>query len=77
MAPTPMMEPLMVCVVLTGMPPRAVPISVMAPAVSAQNPPTGRSFVIRIPMVFTMRQPPAIVPRPSAACAESTTQKGT
>ena len=38
-------------------PPMAVPISVRAPAVSAQNPPTGRSLVMRMPIVFTMRQP--------------------
>ena len=55
----------------------AVLSSVMAPAVSAQKPPTGRSLVIRIPIVFTMRQPPLIVPRASAACAASTTQNGT
>ena len=67
----------MVCVVLTGMPAIAVPSKVIAPAVSAQKPPTGRSLVIRIPIVFTMRQPPAIVPRPSAAWAARTTQKGT
>ena len=35
MAPTPMIDPLIVCVVLTGMPANAVPISVIAPAVSA------------------------------------------
>src|SRR2546427_7465166 len=77
MAPTPMIEPVMVCVVLTGMPARAVPISVTAPAVSAQEPPQGRSLVMRIPMVLTLRQPPAIGPGPSAACAASTTQNGT
>ena len=72
-----MIEPVIVWVVLTGMPAIAVPIRVIAPAVSAQKPPTGRSLVIRIPIVFTMRQPPAIVPRPSAACAARMTQKGT
>lgn len=36
--------------------------SVMAPPVSAAKPPTGRSFVIFWPIVFTMRQPPTIVP---------------
>src|SRR5438874_2250858 len=76
-APTPMIAPLIVCVVLTGMPPIAVPRSVIAPAASAQNPPTGRSLVMRIPIVFTMRQPPAIVPRPIAACAARITQNGT
>ena len=49
------------------MPASAVPMSVMAPAVSAQKPPTGRSLVMRIPIVFTIRQPPAIVPSASAA----------
>ena len=39
--PTPTMAPVMVWVVLTGIPARAVPNNVMAPAVSAQNPPTG------------------------------------
>ena len=39
--PTPTMAPVMVCVVLTGIPACAVTQSVMAPAVSAQNPPTG------------------------------------
>ena len=54
-----------------------VQISIWAPAVSAQNPPTGCSLVIRIPMVLTMRHPPARVPRPMAAWAARTTQKGT
>ena len=67
----------MVWVVLTGMPPIAVPISITAPAVSAQKPPTGRSLVSRIPMVLTMRQPPAMVPSPIAACAARMTQTGT
>src|SRR5262249_20760624 len=76
-APTPMIEPLIVCVVLTGMPAMAVPINVIAPAVSAQKPPPGRRLVIRRPIVFTRRQPPAIVPRPIAAWAERMTQNGT
>ena len=33
-----------------------------APPVSAQNPPTGRSFVMREPIVCTIRQPPNSVP---------------
>jgi hypothetical protein len=59
------------------MPAMAVPISVSAPAVSAEKPPTGRSFVIRMPMVFTIRQPPASVPSAIAACAARITQVGT
>ena len=35
---------------------------VAAAAVSAQKPPTGCKRVIAVPMVFTMRQPPKIVP---------------
>jgi hypothetical protein len=40
-----------VCVVLTGIPASAVENSVIAPAASAQNPPTGLSFVMRDPIV--------------------------
>ena len=40
--PTPTMAPVMVWVVETGMPARAVPNRVIAPAASAQKPPTGR-----------------------------------
>ena len=36
--PTPIIEPVIVCVVLTGIPSTAVPISVKAPEGSAQNP---------------------------------------
>jgi len=61
-APTPMIAPVIVCVVLTGIPPNAVMSSVRPPAVSAQNPPAGLSFVIFCPMVLTMRQPPSNVP---------------
>ena len=42
------------------------------PAVSAQKPPKGRSFVIRVPIVLTIRQPPIAVPRAMAVCAIST-----
>src|SRR6266498_429982 len=50
-APTPTIAPVMVCVVLTGIPASEAENRVIAPAVSAQNPPTGLSFVIREPMV--------------------------
>src|SRR2546430_7694204 len=75
-APTPMMAPVMVWVVLMGMPAMAVPRRVAAPAVSAQNPPTGLSFVILCPIVLTIRQPPAMVPSPMAAWQIKMTQKG-
>ena len=50
-APTPTIAPVMVCVVETGIPVSVAPKSVAAPAVSAQKPPTGLSFVIFEPIV--------------------------
>src|SRR4051812_17940512 len=50
-APTPTIAPVMVWVVLTGIPASEAGNRVIAPAVSAQNPPTGLSFVIREPIV--------------------------
>ena len=49
--PTPMMAPVIVCVVLTGTPRCVAVKSEIAPAVSAANPPTGCSFVIFEPIV--------------------------
>ena len=57
-APTPTIAPVIVCVVLTGMPASEAENKVIAPAVSAQNPPTGLSLVMREPMVRTILQPP-------------------
>ena len=70
------MAPVMVCVVLTGTPSDEAMSTEMPPAVSAQKPPKGRSLVIRVPMVFTMRQPPIAVPRAIAVCAISTIHIG-
>ena len=50
------------CVVLTGMPKLVASRMLSAPPVSAQKPPTGRSFVMRVPIVCTIRQPPKSVP---------------
>src|SRR5207244_7501471 len=75
-APTRAIAPVMVWVVLTGMPKWEARNSVIAPLVSAQKPPNGVSLVIRWPIVRTMRQPPAMVPSPIAACAERITQMG-
>ena len=50
-APTPTIAPVIVCVVLTGIPASAVENKVIAPAASAQKPPTGFSLVMREPMV--------------------------
>ena len=65
-APTPMMEPVMVWVVDTGMPICPVKNKVNAPAVSAATPSNGVTFVILVPIVFTIFQPPLIVPNPMA-----------
>src|ERR1700675_3949864 len=75
-APTPMIEPVMVWVVDTGMPIQVAAKRVTPPPVAAQRPGTGVSRVIFDPMGFTMRQPPISVPRPSAAWQVITTQNG-
>ena len=49
--PTPAIAPVMVWVVDTGIPAAVAPNKVSAPAVSAQNPPTGLSLVIFEPIV--------------------------
>src|SRR5262245_17715886 len=74
--PTPMMAPVIVCVVETGMPRNETIMIEIAPPVSAQNPPTGLSFVIFDPMVLTILHPPESVPSAIAACAERITQIG-
>ena len=73
-APTPIMAPVMVWVVLTGIPPQAAPIKLMAPAVSALKPPNGFKAVIFCPIVRTILQPPDRVPSPIAAWAIKITQ---
>src|SRR5207244_13402349 len=60
--PTPTIAPVIVCVVETGIPACAVKNSVAAAADSALIPATGCSFVMREPMVCTIRHPPAAVP---------------
>src|SRR3546814_12568644 len=70
-APTPMIAPVIVCVVDTGPPSQVAPNSVIAPPVSAQKPCAGVSRVIFDPLVWTIRHPPATTPSPKsgrAAC---------
>src|SRR6478735_2287420 len=74
--PTPTIDPVIVCVVETGIPKKVAPKSVRAPAVSAQNPPTGCSFTIFVPIVLTIRHPPDSVPSAIAAHAATSTQRG-
>lgn len=61
--PTPIMAPVMVCVVLTGIPRTAVPINVNAPDVSAQNPWTGFNRANPSPKVLITFFPPTMVPK--------------
>ena len=75
--PTPMIDVQIICVVLTGIPTAEAPRIVAAPAVSAANPCTGRSFVILDPIVLTIRHPPDRVPRAIAAWAIRITHRGT
>ena len=67
----------MVWVVETGTPRKVAMNNVAAPPVSAQKPCIGVSFVMRRPMVRTMRQPPISVPSAIEAWQASTTQNGT
>src|SRR5207244_9518140 len=75
--PTPTIAPVIVWVVETGIPAWAVKNNVAAAAVSALMPPTGWSFVMRAPSVWTIRHPPNAVPRAIAASADSFTHHGT
>src|SRR3954451_787689 len=60
--PTPRIEPVMACVVEIGTPQLVAAMMVVAAAVSAQKPPIGWSLVMPEPIVFTIRQPPKMVP---------------
>ena len=75
--PTPMMEPVMVWVVETGIPSPVAKKIVAALAVSAAKPLTGCSLVIFIPMVRTIQQPPHMVPRAMVRLQAMITHKGT
>src|ERR1043165_3354667 len=74
--PTPMIAPVIVCVVDTGILRKVAVNSVIAPAISAQNPPTGLRCVSPMPMVLTIRQPPTAVPIAIALYDAITTQVG-
>ncbi|MNY70424.1 hypothetical protein D3C86_2085530 [compost metagenome] len=63
-APTPIMEPVIVCVVETGIPRLDTVNKVKAPAVSAQTPSSGVTLVIFVPIVLTIFHPPIMVPKP-------------
>ena len=75
-APTPIIEPVIVCVVLTGIFNISVMYSVIAPAVSAATPSSGVTLVILEPIVFIILQPPDIVPIDIAVKQANATQSG-
>ena len=60
--PTPIIDPVMVCVVETGIPKYWVKNKVRAPAVSALTPSRGVILVILEPIVLTIFHPPDMVP---------------
>jgi len=60
-APTPIMAPVMVWGVLTGIFKSSERYNVIAPAVSAATPSIGVTLVMRDPIVFIILQPPVIV----------------
>src|SRR5690606_4981994 len=62
--PTPIIDPVIVWVIDTGIPICSVKYKAKAPAVSAATPSNGVTFVIVDPLVFTIFQPPLIVPKP-------------
>ena len=60
--PTPITPPVMVCVVLTGIPMNEVAINVVAPANSAEKPLMGVIFAKPPPMVLMTFLPPIKMP---------------
>ena len=76
-APTPTMAPVMVWVVETGMPSQVAREQGHRAAGLGAETLHRISWVIREPMVWTMRQPPNSVPSASIAWQAITTQNGT
>ena len=70
-APTPMIDDPIACVVDTGMPSRAAAVITVAAPVSAAKPFTGSRWVIFMPIVRITRHPPTIVPNPMTRAAET------
>ena len=65
--PTPMIAPVIVCVVLTGIPNAEATNKLVAAPASAQKPSTGRSLATFCPIVFTIIHQPNMVPKAMAA----------
>src|SRR5690606_24692163 len=74
--PTPIIEPVIVCVVDTGIPKCSVIPKVAAPAVSAATPSSGVTFGLFVPIVCAVFQPPLAVQAAIAADQDIGTQAG-
>ena len=61
--PTPAMDPVTVCVVDTGIPYSVATKMMLAALASALQPLKGLRWVMLVPIVCTIRQPPKRVPR--------------
>src|SRR5690554_1857261 len=61
--PTPIIEPVLLWVVETGIPKSSETYNETAPAVSAATPSNGVTLVILVRIVLTILQPPLIVPK--------------
>src|SRR5207248_728435 len=76
-APAPITPPLMTWVVEIGKPKCDTARITAAPPPCAANPWAAFMFLMRVPVVLMILQPPAYVPSPIAAAAEAITQRGT
>lgn len=76
LAPTPIIEPAIAWVVLTGIPNNAIDVKMVPPAVSAQNPWYGFRSVKRKAIVFIILHPPTNVPNEMADAATIITETG-
>ena len=74
--PIPTIPPVIVCVVLTGIPSQDDMNKEAAAPDSAQKPSKGLRRVTFCPMVFTMRQPPLSVPKAMAKWHNTTIDMG-
>lgn len=74
--PTPIIAEEITWVVLTGIFSRVATRITQAEVRSEAKPLAGSNFIILVPTVFIIFQPPAEVPRAMATAADSFTQKG-
>src|SRR5438067_3441540 len=77
LAPTPITDPVMTCVVLTGSPASVATWITVAPVSCADIPVAGSSFRMLHPSVRMIRHPPAYVPKAMVAADTMTTHRGT